>query len=100
MDTLIQLNIELRYQGLTEEDLKNKSLIADTLYSNCRLLTNCVESIVKIRNLENFTPITSKLKSTINTALNEILIKLTDLYPLLAIEMTKIIQILALNASS
>jgi hypothetical protein len=63
---------------------------------NCSHLCNTCESIVKIRLLDNFTPINPQIKRMLNMTLNEIFINLTDSYPLIAIQFSKIVQLVAL----
>lgn len=97
IDAIIKLKDELDNQRVTEIEHSSKTRQVQALIYNCRLLTQSIESIIKIRNLENFTTITNKLKANINSILNTIFIKLTSVYPLLAIEISKLIQLLTLK---
>ena len=65
--------------------------------SNCIQLANCTEMIIRIRHLDNFNTINSKVKLNLLNCLNTIFINLTEVYPLLAIEMSKLIQLLNLK---
>ncbi len=96
-DTIIKLIDELNNQCVNEIERSTKTRYIQASSNNCRLLSNCLESIIKIRNLENFTSISNKLKTNMNSILNTIFIKLTDVYPLLAIEISKLIQLLTLK---
>jgi hypothetical protein len=97
LDAIIRLKEELGNERVTENEHSTKMLQAQTLIYNCRLLTTCIESIIKIRNLENYTTITTKLKLNMNSILNTIFIKLSNVHPLLAIEISKLIQLLTLK---
>jgi len=96
-DTIIKLIDELNNQCVNEIERSTKTRYIQASSNNCRLLSNCLESIIKIRNLENFTSISNKLKTNMNSILNTIFIKLTDVYPFLAIEISKLIQLLTLR---
>lgn len=64
---------------------------------NCSRLANCIEFIVQIRNLDNFKGINREVKVNVLQILNSIFIHLTEIYPMLAIQMSKIMQLLKLN---
>lgn len=98
LDAIIRLKEELGNERVTEIEHSTKMLQAQALIYNCRLLTTCMESVIKIRNLENYTAITNKLKTNMNSILNTIFIKLTNVHPLLAIEISKLIQLLTLKS--
>jgi F0F1-type ATP synthase delta subunit len=97
VDTIIKMIDELNNECVNEIERSTKTRYIQALFYNCRLLSNCLESIIKIRNLENFTSISNKLKTNMNSILNTIFIKLTGVYPLLAIEISKLIQLLTLK---
>ena len=67
------------------------------LLQNMISLLECLDSIINIRNLDNFTKISSNIKLDLNKFLNTIFIQLTDIYPILAIKMAKSIQMLNLQ---
>lgn len=64
---------------------------------NCSHLSNSVEFIVKLRHLDNFREINSQVKRNLVHNLNTVFIRLTDVYPLLAIQMSKLMQLLNVN---
>jgi hypothetical protein len=69
----------------------------ENLAYNCSHLCNTIDSIVKIRSLDNFTPIGPQIKKMLNRTLNEIFINLTDAYPLIAIQFSKIVQLVSME---
>jgi hypothetical protein len=69
----------------------------NTLLENTMALLECLDSIINIRNLGNFTKIDSNVKIDLHKLLNTIFIQLTEIYPVLAIKMAKTIQILNLK---
>lgn len=78
--------------AVSSEDLEN-------ITENSTTLSNCVEFIIKMRSLDNFHLINSKVKLNLLNILNSTFINLTDCYPLLAIQMSKLIQLLSLSGS-
>lgn len=83
-----------------EESFKNAEQI-NILTINCCSICDCLEKIVMIRKLENYNEITPQLKSVLLETLNQVymdLVKLED--PLLAFQVTKIIQLLALEKTN
>ncbi len=67
---------------------------AENIAFNCWHLTNCIEFILNIRNLDNFSVINNHVKEKLYQTLNTIFINLTDVYPLLAIKLSKLMQFL------
>ena len=61
---------------------------------NCLLILDTFDSIIRLRLLDNYTCLNENLKLNLGKTLNLIFIKLTELHPLLAIQMAKIIQLL------
>ena len=80
-----------------DETLKKVDQI-NILTTNCCCICNCLEKIVTIRNLDNFNPISPQLKSVLLQILNQVYMDLVHLEdPLLAYQITKIIQLLSLE---
>ena len=71
----------------------------ENLAKNCICLCDCVEIIVKIRYLDNFNAIGKQVMKNTMQILNSVFIKLTDTCPLLAIQISKLIQLLSLEKS-
>lgn len=69
----------------------------ETISNNCVQLCQCIHSIVTIRLLDNYTPLSDQVKIDLNKLLNSIFINLTNSYPFIAIELSKLIQLLAMN---
>jgi hypothetical protein len=75
----------------------NEPPVEEALMSNLMSLIECVEYIVKIRRLDNHRPISEQVMPNLLMLLNTIFVDLTAQYPLIAIQMSKIIQILSLS---
>jgi hypothetical protein len=69
----------------------------EPLACNCAILCNTIESIVRIRLLDNFSSISPHIKKLLNRTLNEIFINLTDSLPLVAIQFSKIVQLVSIE---
>ncbi len=69
----------------------------ECLAHNCSQLANCIEFIVRLRNLDNFSSINSQVKTNLIHILNTVFINLSDIYPLLAIQMSKVMQLMNLE---
>jgi hypothetical protein len=69
----------------------------ECLAQNCSQLANCIEFIVRLRNLDNFSSINSQVKTNLIHILNTVFINLSDIYPLLAIQMSKVMQLMNLE---
>lgn len=67
---------------------------AENIAFNCWHLIDCIEFIINIRSLDNFSVINNHVKERVFNILNTIFINLTEIYPLLAIKMSKLIQLL------
>ena len=88
--------IELALQDIISSKESNENL--DILSYNCNQLANCIEDIILIRKLDNFNSINPQLKDKLCQSLNKIFIELTEQQdPLLAFQITKIIQILSIQ---
>lgn len=74
-------------------DIQDKKL--DDLVQSCSQLCRCVDSIVKIRQLDNFATLSEHTRQSIQQTLNTIFINLTENYPILAIQMSNLIQLLS-----
>lgn len=81
-------------EGSEDKNSKKKEL--DNLCNNCTILAECVSSIVRIRQLDYYTSINGHIKENLNQILNNLFINLTDTFPLIAIQLSKLIQLLAL----
>jgi hypothetical protein len=86
---------------LTKSDLKdNESLIEEIklkngyLIENCIDLLDCVDRILQIRLLKYYSHLNSSLIDSLKNLIDFMFINLTDLYPLLAVKLTKLLQIL------
>lgn len=87
----LQLN-----ESLENGDKQSKKTELDNLCENCVVLTECVYSIVRLRQLDYYTPISTHIKKNLNQILNNLFINLTDTFPLIAIQLSKLIQLLSL----
>ncbi len=72
-------------------DLKPKN---EYLIENCVDLLDCVDKILQIRLLKYYTKLNSDLVLNLNKLIDFMFIHLTDVYPLLAVKLTKLLQIL------
>jgi hypothetical protein len=81
---------------LANDPNKKDDLSIWNLIDNCKFIIDTIDSIVKMRLLNNYAPISNQVKSNLNNILNNLFIKLTDVYSELAISLSKIIQLLAL----
>lgn len=91
LDRFLQLNEQIENE---EKMLKKKEL--SYLCNNCVMLTECISSIVRLRQLDYYTPINNQIKKNLNEILNNLFINLTDTFPLIAIQLSKLIQLLSL----
>lgn len=92
------LQIALDYLcDLNRSNKNKKEGEIENLSGNCIHLCDCLVSIANIRQLDNYTPISSQIKGNINKILNTIFISLTDSFPLIAIQLSKLIQLLAIQ---
>ena len=82
-------------QKMWSNENTKKNAIIENLAINCTHLCNAVESIVRIRLLDNYTSLSNQIRTNLNKTLNMIFINLTDAYPLFAIQFSKLIQLLA-----
>jgi hypothetical protein len=80
----------------TNDSNKKDDLPIWNLIDNTKFIIDTIDSIVKMRLLNNYTPLSNQVRSNLNFALNNLFIKLTDVYSELAISLSKIIQLLAL----
>ncbi len=77
-----------------DDSVMINSAIEEASIENCLLILDTFDSIIRFRLLDNYTCLNENLKQNLGKTLNLIFIKLTELHPLLAIEMAKIIQLL------
>lgn len=82
---------------LCDNYISNTDDNINVLLQNTISLVECLDSVINIRNLGNFTKIDSDVKLDLNKFLNKVFIQLTDIYPILAIKMVKSIQMLNLK---
>jgi hypothetical protein len=69
--------------------LRNEYLI-----DNCVDLLDCLDRIVQIRLLQYYSNLSPNTIQSLNKLLDFMFINLTDVYPLLAVKLTKLLQIL------
>jgi hypothetical protein len=93
----IDANLIAQNRCARSDTFAENSDTIETIMCNLMRLTECAEYIVKIRTLDNYRPICAQLMPSLNMLLNSIFIDLTTNYPLIAIQMSKIIQLLTLN---
>ncbi len=67
------------------------------LAQNCSQLANCIEFIVRLRNIDNFSKINGQVKMNLIHILNTVFINLSEIYPLLAIQISKIMQLMNID---
>jgi hypothetical protein len=72
----------------------------EQIFHNSRCLIDCIESIIKLRLLDNITSLSSQLKQSLSQLLNSIFINLADIFPLMAIHLSKLIQLLSLKENA
>lgn len=97
IEYISDLNRFLQINENKEGDEKNsKKKELDNLCNNCTILTECLSSIVSLRQIEYYTPINEQIKENLNQILNNLFINLTETFPLIAIQLSKLIQLLAL----
>ncbi|CAF0755373.1 unnamed protein product [Brachionus calyciflorus] len=92
MKRFLQINSQLDDSSRLEKqnEIHNVS-------NNCILLTECLAAIAQMRLLEYYTPISDQTKIYLNNTLNSIFINLTDTFPIIAIKLSKLIQLISLN---
>lgn len=83
-----QLDPQTKFEK--EREIENAS-------NNCVFLTDCISSIVRLRLLDYYTPLCDQIKNYLNKILNTIFINLTDTFPFIAIQLSKLIQLLSIN---
>jgi len=93
VDYICEMYKRENQQGQNREMLEELECLAQ----NCSQLANCIEFIVRLRNLENFSSINSQVKTNLIHILNTVFINLSDIYPLLAIQMSKVMQLMNLE---
>ena len=71
--------------------------ISDVFLQRYKHLIAAVETIVRMRSLSNFAPLSVQLKKQLHSLINDIFLNLTDFYPNVAIQLAKVIQLLALD---
>jgi len=69
----------------------------ESVASDCIQLSNCTQTIIRIRLLDNYENLGLQFKDQLAKFLNSIFINLADSYPLIAIEFSRLIQLLSLN---
>jgi hypothetical protein len=93
----LQIVIDFLCEKASRPDPANEKAELENIANNCIELCNCVDSIVKIRLLDNYTPINTQIRAHLTKFLNSVFINLTDTYPLIAIQLSKLIQLLSLS---
>lgn len=79
-------------------DEKQQKIETENTAHNCIHLCSCIESIVHCRLLSNYTPLSDTIKTYLNKFLNTVFINLTQSHPIIAIQASKVIQLLCLNS--
>jgi hypothetical protein len=74
-----------------ENEIKAKN---EYLIDNCVDLLECLDRILQIRHLQYYPKLSSNTISNLNKFLEFVFINLTDVYPLLAVRLTKLLQFL------
>ena len=93
----IIVNLQIVTDYLCEPVGQKSPLEIESITSDCVQLCTCAQSILKIRLLDNYNPLTVQIQEQLSKFLNHVFINLTDCYPLIAIEFSKLIQLLAFN---
>ena len=85
----IVLDYVVERAGSTDQDLD-----LDQLIGNSEILIESIELIVRIRALSNYKDLHQSTKRSLIQLINTIFIKISDKYPLFAIKLSKVIQLL------
>ena len=88
---------DLQKQTTTNKEKRAEVTSVESMATDCVHLCNTLQMIIQIRLLDNYAPLNDQLEQQLSRLLNTIFIKLTDSFPLIAIELSKIIQILAMK---